>query len=59
MFLMGKAASFYDWELRFQRAKSKRKQKRINALGMYHHQFKQFLNEWKKKNFPMKKTERK
>jgi len=52
---VSKYPSYYDWELRFRKARAKRTQKRKNPLGMYHHQFEQFLNEWKKKNFPIKK----
>ncbi|MFX0155964.1 MAG: hypothetical protein ACFE9Q_15685 [Candidatus Hodarchaeota archaeon] len=55
---VSKYTSYYDWELRFRDKKAKRIQKRKNTLRLYHHQFEQFLQEWKKKNFPLKEKKK-
>lgn len=56
--MMEKPNSYFDWELQFRKKKGERKRKRINSLGLYPHDFKKFMNEWKKKNIPIKKDKK-
>jgi hypothetical protein len=50
---MSKAVSYYDWNLSFkQTIQSKPNDKdSINSLGMTDNNFKNFMKEWKEKNF--------
>jgi len=53
---MSKVASFYDWELNFKKKPSSKQNSPIaredvvNSLGIPESIYKNFLNEWKKKN---------
>ena len=57
--MMEKPHSYFDWELQFRKKKNERMRKHINSIGMYSHDFKNFLNEWKKKNIPIQKDKKK
>jgi hypothetical protein len=52
--MMGAPESYYDWKERFKQKKAQRKVMKQNSIGIYIHQFGDFLEEWKKKNFPLK-----
>jgi len=52
---MSKAISYFDWELNLRKSSSKRshptaKEDVVNSLGIPESIYKNFLNEWKKKN---------
>ena len=53
---MSKAISYYDWELSFKKKSSSKrshltaKEDVVNSLGIPESIYKNFLNEWKKKN---------
>jgi len=51
---MEEPGSYYDWKARFKQKKTERKTKRTNSLGIYIHEFGEFLEGWKKKNMPVK-----
>ena len=53
-FVMEEPGSYYDWKARFKQKKTERKTKRTNSLGIYIHEFGEFLEGWKKKNMPVK-----
>jgi len=57
--MMEKPGSYYDWKARFKQKKAQRKAKRTNSLGIYIHEFSEFLEDWKKKNLPVKGKSRK
>ncbi|MFX0083093.1 MAG: hypothetical protein ACFE94_15195 [Candidatus Hodarchaeota archaeon] len=57
--MMGEPGSYYDWKARFKHKREHRKMKRINSLGIYVHEFGEFLEDWKKKNLPMNGKSRK
>lgn len=59
---MSKAISYYDWELNFRKkavlnpnskniTRKKINQENINSLGLSDNAFKDFMMEWKEKNF--------
>ena len=56
---MEKSSSFFDWELKFKKNNknldrkvfSKKDKFKENSLGIPQKHFKQFLNEWRKRNF--------
>ena len=52
--MMEEPGSYYDWKARFKQKKAQRKEKRINSLGIYSHEFGEFLEGWKKKNLHVK-----
>lgn len=62
---MGKAPSYYDWELRFRsdtkskRKSSKKKKKKrgekLTSIGIDEQDLKYFLKNWKLNNLPVKK----
>jgi len=52
--VMEEPGSYYDWKARFKQKKAERKTKGTNSLGIYIHEFGEFLEEWKKKNLPVK-----
>jgi hypothetical protein len=53
--MMEKPHSYYDWETQFnlrKKGKNSKKGKRKNSLGIENYQFKEFLENWKKKKSP-------
>ncbi|MFW9772699.1 MAG: hypothetical protein ACFFEO_11140 [Candidatus Thorarchaeota archaeon] len=48
--MMGDPESYYDWKERFKQKKAMKK----NSLGIDLYQFLDFLEQWKKKNLPLK-----
>ncbi len=52
---MEKSKSYYDWELQFRKhskknSHPKKKQKKVNSLGLTPEEFKSFLKGWEAKN---------
>ncbi len=59
---MEKPQSYYDWKIQFNLKKKGRnikREKRKNSLGIEDYQFEEFLEDWKKKNLPVKNKSRK
>ena len=53
--MMGAPESYLDWKERFKQKKAQKKAMRKNSIGIEVYQFLDFLEQWKKKNFPLKK----
>lgn len=52
--MMGDPESYYDWKERFKQKKAQKKAMKKNSLGIDLYQFLDFLEQWKKKNLPLK-----
>lgn len=60
--MMKKPQSYYDWKIQFnlkKKGKNFKKEKRKNSLGIEDYQLEEFLEDWKKKNLPVKGNSRK
>ena len=58
---MEKPQSYYDWKIQFdlkKKGKNLKREKRKNSLEIEDYQFEEFLEDWKKKNLPMKGNSR-
>ena len=52
--MMGAPESYYDWKERFKEKKAQKKAMKKNSIGIDVYQFLDFLDQWKKKNLPLK-----